>query len=604
MRATSKTAFAPRQTDQRSDQADRTRPLPSLPFRLAGFVLPLAALAIGLLSLTTARESAIGQYGLIQALPPWYFLSLAILAASFVMAWRSPRPHHAEFLLSLIILVVLLQGAPGIIESEPRFPSAWLHAGYTDFVAQTGRLLPNLDARFDWPSFFTGMALLDRTAGLPNAIILLRWWPVAINLLYLPPLYLLSKLLLRDTKKAMLALWLFPLANWIGQDYYSPQAVAYLLYLVLLCVVLGPYGANRRAMIPRRRNKLPDGQQEIEDNDGPPQAPLHVVTLLLVMLLLCGAMDTGHQLTPFFAIGTVAVLVFFGRTRLLAWPGVMLLLAIGWVCYGATDFWSGHFTALFGGLFSAGSNYSRDLRVHGDAAHSQIDDVRLLIVGGITALAILGFFASRKVRADRIAAAVIMLVPLFVIAGQSYGSEAGLRAFLFSLPGALPLVAVALTSARAGLRPVFISAFTVALIPGFLIARWGNELSEMVRPAEISGMNALYAIAPPGATMMSITPQVTWQYKDVGKYQYSPDNLDEFAFGSISAIAAHLHNPAGGYVIITTGELEYAQAAYGLPATWGTDVEKKLEQSRSFRLIYANSAAEIFQYIGIDHVGH
>ena len=30
------------------------------------------------------------------------------------------------------------------------------------------------------------------------------------------------------------------LARWLGQDYYSPQSVAYLLYLVLFCVVLGP----------------------------------------------------------------------------------------------------------------------------------------------------------------------------------------------------------------------------------------------------------------------------------------------------------------------------------------------------------------------------
>ena len=45
------------------------------------------------------------------------------------------------------------------------------------------------------------MALLDRAGGLPSAIILLRWWPVFINLLYLPPLYMLAKLVLRDQKK-------------------------------------------------------------------------------------------------------------------------------------------------------------------------------------------------------------------------------------------------------------------------------------------------------------------------------------------------------------------------------------------------------------------
>jgi hypothetical protein len=595
MTVTTKTVVSQHRTDPGRDRA--------LLSRLTGFALPLAALALGVASLTTARESAIGSYGLVQALPPLYFVSLAVLAASFLIAWRSPRPRPVEFWLSTVILVVLLQGAPGIIESEPRFPTAWLHAGFTDFVAHTGQVLPNADARFDWPSFFTGLALLDRAGGLPDAILLLRWWPVAINLLYLPPLYLLSKLIVRDTKIAMLAVWLFPFANWVGQDYYSPQSVAYLLYLVFLCVVLGPYGASRRAMIPRRRKKLPAGK-ESADHDAPVQTAAHSVTLLVVMLLLCAALDTGHQLTPFFAIGTVAVLVFFGRTRLLAWPGVMLLLAIGWVCYGAVDYWSGHFADIFGGLVSAGSNYSEDLRLHGDAAHSLIDHLRLLIACCIWAIALIGFFASRKLRADRIAAAVILLVPLVVIAGQAYGGEAGLRAYLFSLPGALPLAAVALTSVSVRPRLILVSALTLALIPGFLIARWGNELSELVRPAEISGMSALYAMAPPGSTIMSITPQIAWQYKDVGQYQYAPNNLDEFAFGSISTIADRLHNRVGGYVIITTSQLQYAHAAYGLPMTWGGNLEKQLAQSGVFRLVYSNSATKVYEYTGSGHVNN
>lgn len=614
-----------------SSKADSLRPTaearstPPLPFMwtLARCALPLAALAIGLLSLTTARESAIGQYGLIQALPPLYFVSLGILAISFILAWRSPQPRFGELVLGVISLVVLLHGAPGIIESEPRFASAWLHAGFTDFVARTGRVLPGIDARFSWPSFFTGMAFLDRAGGLPNAIILIRWWPVFINLLYLPPLYLLAKFVLRDEKKAMLAIWLFPFANWVGQDYYSPQSVAYLLYLVLLCVVLGPYGASRKAMIPRLWRKPADNGVSADNpemtprhrkkplDDWRPQAPAYAITLLLVMLALCAAMDTGHQLTPVFAVATVAVLVFFGRTRLLAWPGVMFLLAVGWICYGAVSFWAGHFTALFGGLRSVGGNYAGDLRLHGNAAHSNVNDVRLLIVGIIFALAVIGFFVGRKVRADRTAGAVMMLTPLVTIAGQSYGGEAGLRAFLFSLPGALCLVAIALTSAGPGLRLTLVGALTAALIPAFLTARWGNELFERVLPSEISAMTALYRIAPPGSAMMSLTSPMTWQFKDVGQYQYPSSNIGKFASGGIPSparlvpgLAGRLRkNPHGGYLIITLSQLEYAQSAFALPPSWGADVEQQLTQSHLFRLIYANSASKIYQVVGAHDSG-
>jgi hypothetical protein len=560
--------------------------------------LPLAALSIGIWSLSTAHESAIGQYGLIQALPPLYFVSLITVSGSFVIAWRGPKPRLLEFALSIIALVILLQSAPGIIESEPRFDVAWLHAGFTNYVAQTGHVLPNVDARFSWPSFFTGMAMVDRVGGLPSAILLIRWWPVVINLLYLPPLYLLSSLLLRDQRKAMLAVWLFPFANWVGQDYYSPQSAAYLLYLVLLCVVLGPYGSNRRSIIFRRGRASMRRQQDTVDHDWHPQVLGHALTLFFVMLMLCAAIDTGHQLTPIFAIATVALLVFFGRTRLLAWPGVMVLLAVGWVCYAAIAYWSGHLSVIFGGLSSVTGNYSSDLRLHGNVAHARANDVRLLIFACIWGLAFIGFFCSRKVRVDRTAATVLMLTPLLTVAGQSYGGEAGLRAFLFSLPGAICLAAVALASASTRLRLIFIGVLTIALIPGFLIARWGNELSEMVTPGEIAGMNALYRVAPPGSTIVSITPQVTWEYKDVGQYQYAPNNLDEFAFGSVSSITAQMTNPRGDYVIITASQLEYSQEAYGLPPNWGVGVEQRIDASHMFRLLYSDATAKAYEYIG------
>lgn len=598
MTTASKTNLIQNEHYHGSHRTRNVRPLLPTVFMLTRRALPLAALVLGMWSLTTAHESAIGQYGLIQALPPLYFLSLVMLSSSFIIAWRSSQPRLLEFFLSLIALVVLLQGAPGVIESEPRFDVAWLHAGFTNYVAQTGNVLPTIDARFSWPSFFTGMAMVDRACGLPSAILLIRWWPVEINLLYIPPLYLLSGFLLNDKKKAMLAVWLFPFANWVGQDYYSPQSAAYLLYLVLLCVVLGPYGSNRRAMVFRWGKESLHRLQEAVENEWRPQLLGHALTLCIVMLMLCAAIDTGHQLTPIFAIATVALLVFFGRTRLLAWPGVMLLLAAGWVCYAAIAYWSGHLPAIFGGLSSVTGNYSSDLRLHGNVSHTHVNDVRLLVFGCIWTLAFIGFFCSRKVRVDRVAAAVIMLTPLLSVAGQAYGGEAGLRAFLFSLPGALCLAAVTLASASTKLRLSFVGALTIALIPGFLISRWGNELSEMVTPGEIAAMNALYRVAPPGSTIVSITPQVTWQYKDVGQYQYAPNNLDEFAFGSVPSVTAQMTNPRGDYVIITASQLEYSQEAYGLPPNWGTGVEQKLSASHMFRLLYSDSTAKVYEYTG------
>jgi hypothetical protein len=231
--------------------------------------------------------------------------------------------------------------------------------------------------------------------------------------------------------------------------------------------------------------------------------------------------------------------------------------------------------------------------------------LRLLVVAAILGLAVIGFFVGRKMHADRTAAAVMMLTPLVTIAGQPYGGEAGIRAFLFSLPGALCLVAMALTSAGLKFRPILIGALTAALIPAFLIARWGNELFERVLPGEISAVTALYRIAPHGSDMVSLYSPVTWQFMAIGQYKYLSADVEQYASDGIPSparlvpgLARRLRaNPHGGYLIITRSQLESARSAAGLPLSWGADVERQLTQSNLFRLIYSNSTSKIYQVV-------
>jgi hypothetical protein len=56
--------------------------------------------------------------------------------------------------------------------------------------------------------------------------------------MYLPALVFLFGGLTRDRRLVWLSCWIFYIANWVGQDYFSPQAFAYLQYLLLLGIVL------------------------------------------------------------------------------------------------------------------------------------------------------------------------------------------------------------------------------------------------------------------------------------------------------------------------------------------------------------------------------
>jgi hypothetical protein len=119
-----------------------------------------------MVSLAMSTPDHIGRFGLVQALRPELFVYLALLTASFMTA-LFVRRTASDLLLAahLVVLVILLHGAPTILEPLPRFNTAWLHVGFADYIARTGHTLPELDARMSWPGFLSFAAMLTRAAG-------------------------------------------------------------------------------------------------------------------------------------------------------------------------------------------------------------------------------------------------------------------------------------------------------------------------------------------------------------------------------------------------------------------------------------------------------
>jgi hypothetical protein len=570
----------------------------------------VALLPAGLWSLSKSQESRIGPYGLIQALSPWYYVVIAVLLLSLAWTLRSGRYRSPLLSAHLIVLVILVHGAPAIVESAPRFATAWLHAGFTNYIAGAGRLLPLVDARFSWPSFFAGSALLDRTAGIHSATVLIRWWPVALNLLYLPLIYRIARAFLKSDERAWIATALFPLANWVGQDYYSPQSIAFLLYLAFVYLLVGPLGATDRPLgyfdrqshgqwriLGRGRPWIRGGPWSVQRReDNPPGHGFYLAALAVLM----AAMATGHQLTPILATGTALMLVLTGKTRVRWLVVAFALVTIAWVCYGAVAFWSGHFSVLVGGVGSVQGNVGNSVlaRLHGSSAHIFIVDARLVMSVLVWLLALLGGLLWRFGGADRRALLASLLLPFGLLAGGSYGGEAILRVYLFTLPFAVCLIAVLLSRLRLGARQVALGALVTLLVPLFLVSRWGNEIFELTRPNEVAGVRALDRLAKPRSTLIAITPQLPWRFTDVARFRYEPFNINEFAFGGLPAVIRLLEgNPRGGYVIITTGQIVYGTQAYGLPSDWGVKETGLLSRTPYFKLIYKNPNAEIFQFI-------
>lgn len=579
---------------------------------VAHTVLPIVALGIGFLAIKSAHASSIGAYGLIEALPPLYYLALVLAGCSFLLTWTSPRPRMLRFSVDLLVLVLLLQGPPQIIEPLARFPVAWLTAGFTNYVAGTGHVLPGIDARFSWPGFFSGIGMVARAGGLPSTVLVLKWWPVILNLLYLPPFYLLARAITGDYRRAALATWLFPFANWVGQDYFSPQSVAFFLYLVFTWVVVDQFGEKRKRILPgwpgtgsllswaRIPKDEPPDRPGTVSLDGPPQIQMPLALALAVLTALGISMIVSHQITPVFAGLVVTLLAFFGRTRLKVFGPMMLLLAAGWVCYAAIAFWIGHFSAIFGGLGNLGGNVTANIgsRYKGSPQHIQILDIRLIVSCFVWGLAGLGMIAGYRQRLEVRAPAILAITPLLVLSGGAYGGEAGLRAYLFSLAGALPLITLLFPVAKSIRSTVAAAALTALLIPGFLLARWGNELAEMTRPGDLAAIKALYRMAPDNATLLSMSPEVPWRFTDISRFHYDElDNLDSFLTDDVHALVRRISgNPQGGYVLITAGEVVLGEQTYGQPKGWATRLEQHMTSSGRFVLVYSDKGSKIYKF--------
>ena len=83
------------------------------------------------------------------------------------------------------------------------------------------------------------------STGLPGAVGFLRWAPLVFELLYLPPVLVIARFSGAGVRAGWLGVLLFYATNWIDQDYFSPQALNYLFYLVILATVLACWQPSR-----------------------------------------------------------------------------------------------------------------------------------------------------------------------------------------------------------------------------------------------------------------------------------------------------------------------------------------------------------------------
>ncbi|MFF1689785.1 MULTISPECIES: lipopolysaccharide biosynthesis protein [unclassified Streptomyces] len=549
---------------------------------------------------------AMGGLGLISVLPPATLLGAALLIVVFASLLWLERPHKWLLLLTLVATVVSLHALPAVIEAEPRFATAWQHLGFMEYIDRTGSAVPDLDARWSWPGFFAVATFVAKACGVTDMTEVIRWWPLAMQLLYLAPMFLLTRSMRASWRAKWTGLWIFVLSGWVGQDYFSPQGFTYLLYLAFVAILLVWFRAPRVLWTKRR-----PGELEVEPTDRRQRA-----VLLLVLIGLFAATVPAHQLTPFVMLGVLAVLVLVGRSELRGLPILFAVLVAVWVSFLAEPYWSGHFDELFGGLGGVGGNVSSSVsgRIQGgSSAHKLVLYARVLLAGGVMAFACWGWWRRRDAKYRERSLLVLTFVPFLGFGMQSYGGEMALRVFMFALPGAALLAGLALFPRtgvtakerdrdRVSLAPLAALMAGLILMGGFLVARWGNEAFERVRPGEVAAMDYVYAHDDPTVrllwmsndTLDNVTPALPWGTRDMEKVQYVPTLAPVDPVLVSSLVKALKDAGPNSYLMINKSQVVYLQMDVGYAKTWQTRLVRNLDDRQELTKVLVNDDVTMY----------
>ncbi|CAM5542128.1 Lipopolysaccharide biosynthesis protein OS=Streptomyces alboniger OX=132473 GN=CP975_06970 PE=4 SV=1 [Streptomyces alboniger] len=568
--------------------------------------LALALYWVPVLGMGDADLADMGGLGLISVLPKATLLGAALLIVVFAVLLWMDRPIRSLLLLTLLATVVSLHALPAVIETEPRFATAWQHLGFMEYIDRNGTAAPDLDARWSWPGFFAAATFVARACGVSDMTEVIRWWPTVIQLLYLAPLFLLVRSMRAAWRAKWAGLWIFVLSGWVGQDYFSPQGFTFLLYLAFVAVLMVWFRAPRVLWTKRR-----PGELEVE-----PTGRAERAVLLLILVGIFAASVAAHQLTPFVMLGVLTVLVLVGRSELRGLPLLFGVFVLVWLGFLAEPYWSGHFDELFGGVGGVGGNVSSSVsgRIEGGSStHKLVLYVRVAMAGSVLAFACWGWWRRRFYRYSERSLLVLTFVPFLGFAMQSYGGEMALRVFMFALPGAALLAGLALFPRagltaqerdrdRVSLAPLAALMAGLVLMGGFLVARWGNESFERIRPGEVAAMDYVYAHDDPTVrllwmsndTVNNVTPAMPWGARDMEKVEYLPTLAPADPVLVSGLVKALKDAGPHSYLMINRSQTTYLELDAGYSESWQPRLIQHLDERKELKKVFTNDDATIY----------
>lgn len=589
---------------------------------VADLFLP-ASLALWALGVKRTNATVLGPYGLPTVLPIVFYAGLALLVVS--AGTELARRHLSRWRMSLhtVALVVMLYGTAPLVYSDGRYSWLYKTIGVVQYVNEHGQLNRHIDIYQNWPGFFALAAWFGKVADVASPLGYAKWAQLVFELAALPLLYVIYDALSLAVRQRWLALLLYSASNWIGQDYFSPQALGTLFSLGIMAITIRWLYVNDQSE-KRRPDEQPDAVRA--DLTSSPQSlsragrpALLYPTILLVYFVL----TFTHELSPYMLAIQIGALVVARRLRPVWLPFALAAIAVGYLLPRFTFVYS-HYGLLnsIGNFFSNAAPPSFKV---GAVPKSQLliercaDALSVSMFG----LAIAGAWLRRRSGHNVLALVLLAFSPLILLAIQGYGEEGILRVYLFSLPWTAALAASALVSKSGNHRaahkgsavfhrpqlahgavraPVALGLILALFFPAF----FGDDSFNRMPQSEVATITSFLQSAPAGPMYPAIDNA---SLADTARYNLYPLRA---IFGSYSlmgtapvetdiagVIAANAlvstHGSQPAYVVISPSMIAYNQAYRVTPVSSFPILLSALAHSSDWTLVVHRAGTMIYE---------
>jgi hypothetical protein len=561
----------------------------------------LSALSALCLTIGVATSSLeLNDIGLVKSFPASFYLGLVLLPLASACLWLTNRKVDGIVLGQLLVLLIVIWLVPYFLEETARFRSSYKNYSAVDWLVRGDGFAPDTVVYHNWPFFpvITG-AVMKVTGISPTQMMGL--FPFLIQLAYLFPLTYLLRVFRPNGNGWWAGVWFFYLFNWTGQDYFSPQALAFFLFLCMLALFAHVTARN---------------------------GGLFQTRTMALFLALYGCIVLAHVLTAGIIVAIVAMLTLGRQLKQRSVLVTAAVMFIAWQIYGAASFFQFSQDRIEDNILDLQDFFNLNVgsRLAGSPDHVLVGRLRMaltLIAGGVAFTCFLMRVTERQDRRNLFLIrrgtdstwqaitslrvrnlmyiwqpapfavfcflGLVLVAPLYV-----YGGEMLIRSLLFSLPA----FALVVAGAFAWRTPAIAVVAMLAIVaPLHMIARYGNELYDYVSPAEVEGFNYVATIGPanvygayPAATFEN-TKELDWRY-GIKPGKSKPPDFD----GYLRPDQHHWRNPDWPiYVALNRGDDAAAHLFYNRD-NFIPQLEAEISRRCNFVLEFENEDFSLYRY--------